>query len=296
MASFDISDTNPGFSTDQNEVGDVILKLSTADITINVNVGNGYDDAVLLESSLRDLADMVRDDILEDWEDVPGEHDGYVSVPGNRDGWHVQLSGKRIGDKYGFPSYGIAVYELARAVHASGEESNSWCEGEHGPTARSISAEVLAHLRDLDEQKPLPGVQYQPEDMVLSDGWGMRVDRDYGTELGVVLYASGDPSVREHVTDRSVLRRILGWATSASADAESHDQETDLDAIGSPGGASWASVAPDGRPGHKPWTWTVYRCWLDVDTTPDSELAAGEADTEDEAKEAVTDWVASHQG
>ena len=55
----------------------------------------------------------------------------------------------------------------------------------------------------------------------------------------------------------------LKWYTSVSADDENHDQEVDLDAIGSPDSASWASVAPqDGR-----WSWTVYARWLweDID-------------------------------
>jgi hypothetical protein len=38
--------------------------------------------------------------------------------------------------------------------------------------------------------------------------------------------------------------RSLNWYTSVSADADNHDQEVDLAAIGCPGGASWASVSP----------------------------------------------------
>jgi hypothetical protein len=83
----------------------------------------------------------------------------------------------------------------------------------------------------------------------------------------------------------------LDWYTSASADDQNHDQETDLDQIGSPGGASWASVCPDGEPGRKPWIWVIYDRWLDVDEAPDPELARGEADNDDEAKAAVAGWV-----
>lgn len=83
-------------------------------------------------------------------------------------------------------------------------------------------------------------------------------------------------------------REPLRWTTSASADAENHDQETDLDAIGSPGGASWASAAPDGRKGHEPWTWEIWDRWLIEDGNL---LANGEAASEDAAKAAVAIWV-----
>jgi hypothetical protein len=86
----------------------------------------------------------------------------------------------------------------------------------------------------------------------------------------------------------------LTWITSASADEHNHDQETDLTVIGSPGGASWASVAPDGRAGHKPWVWVIYSRWNDVDEGDDAVLAEGEADDEDEAKAAVATWADAH--
>jgi hypothetical protein len=86
----------------------------------------------------------------------------------------------------------------------------------------------------------------------------------------------------------------LTWTLSASADEANHDQETDLTAIGSPGGASWASVAPDGRDGHQPWGWTVYNRWNDVDEGDDAVLAEGGADGESGAKAAVAVWVTEH--
>ena len=82
----------------------------------------------------------------------------------------------------------------------------------------------------------------------------------------------------------------LAWYTSDSADECNHDQEVDLDRIGNPGGASWAYVAPDGRPGHKPWNCEVLDRWLYEDAET---LAAGEADDEAGAKAAVTAWVAA---
>jgi hypothetical protein len=79
----------------------------------------------------------------------------------------------------------------------------------------------------------------------------------------------------------------LNWRTSDSADDMNHDQEVDLDKAGNPGGASWASVSPDGAG----WVWVVYDRWLDVDAEPDPELARGGTDTEDQAKAAVAEWV-----
>jgi hypothetical protein len=84
----------------------------------------------------------------------------------------------------------------------------------------------------------------------------------------------------------------LAWCTSASADAENHDQEVDLAALGAPGGAAWASVAPDSSPG--PWAWVIYDRWIDVDSWPDPVLAEGPAGTEAEAKAAVQAWVRDH--
>lgn len=79
----------------------------------------------------------------------------------------------------------------------------------------------------------------------------------------------------------------LTWYTSVSADEDNHDQEVDLDAIGSPGGASWASVSPN-DPG---WHWEIFDRWLDVDEDPDPTLAVGEAGDEAGAKVAVESWV-----
>lgn len=80
----------------------------------------------------------------------------------------------------------------------------------------------------------------------------------------------------------------LTWYPAQSADSQHDDQETDLDAIGSPGGASWAWVALNDR-----WTWSIYARWLweDIDADPASTLAEGEADTPDAARAAVTTWV-----
>jgi hypothetical protein len=84
----------------------------------------------------------------------------------------------------------------------------------------------------------------------------------------------------------------LTWITSMSADDDNHDQETDLDAIGSPGSASWASVSPSE---HGKWWWVVYDRWIiNEDSEPDPTLAEGHADGEEQAKAAVAEWVAAH--
>lgn len=83
--------------------------------------------------------------------------------------------------------------------------------------------------------------------------------------------------------------RNLTWTTSASADDLAHDQETDLGTIGSPGGAAWASVSPEGSG----WNWAVYDRWLLEDGDI---LDCGHVATEDEAKAAVAAWVAEEEG
>lgn len=83
----------------------------------------------------------------------------------------------------------------------------------------------------------------------------------------------------------------LPWRTSASADEHAHDQEADLAALGSPGGAVWASVSPEGDG----WHWGIYDRWLweDIDAGGHV-LACGNVASEDQAKEAASAWVAAH--
>jgi hypothetical protein len=85
----------------------------------------------------------------------------------------------------------------------------------------------------------------------------------------------------------------IKWVTSASADEDNHDQEAEMAAIGSPGGAVWASVSPD----RGNWAWAVYATWLweDIDTNPDATLAEGTAATEQDAKDAVAEWAARQE-
>jgi hypothetical protein len=82
----------------------------------------------------------------------------------------------------------------------------------------------------------------------------------------------------------------LTWTTSASADDDNHDQETELDTIGNPGGAVWASVSPDPRYG---WVWEIFGRWLDADDDPQATIDVGTADDEAGAKAAVQSWADS---
>jgi hypothetical protein len=81
----------------------------------------------------------------------------------------------------------------------------------------------------------------------------------------------------------------LTWTTSASADYDNHDQETELDTIGNPGGAVWASVSPD----RDDWVWEIFDRWLDVDDEPYASIAIGRAGDEAGAKAAVQSWADS---
>lgn len=91
----------------------------------------------------------------------------------------------------------------------------------------------------------------------------------------------------------------LNWYTSASADEHNHDQEVDLDHLGSPGDASWASVSPGGSQDDpaRSWTWEIFDRWLleDEDGQPAKTLAYGTVADETAAKLAVENWVAAMQ-
>lgn len=75
----------------------------------------------------------------------------------------------------------------------------------------------------------------------------------------------------------------LVWE-SQEHDDEPRDQQTDL-----PGGY-WANIGPDGRRKPDGWSWTV----LDFDDD-NTTVASGFADTEAEAKAAVTAWAKAHK-
>jgi hypothetical protein len=79
----------------------------------------------------------------------------------------------------------------------------------------------------------------------------------------------------------------LNWRTSESADDHAHDQEVNLAEVGNPGGAEWASVAPE----FMGWRWEILDRWLYEDATT---LAEGHVPTEEEAKQAVQSWVSEN--
>jgi hypothetical protein len=78
----------------------------------------------------------------------------------------------------------------------------------------------------------------------------------------------------------------LHWYRSESADAEFDDREADIPGIK---GVSWASVSIDYDKG---WVWEIYDSWLLDDANT---LANGISDTQDQAFEAVEDWVHNRQ-
>ena len=201
-AQFDLHDPQPRFTVDRNEYGTVILKISTDDGTVNVHVGGSEEDAENLRDELTQSAASLTENILAGWEDVPEEWDGYISWEERR-GWMVSLSGKTVGNsQYGFPTLEIAMFELANAMCVAGEFSNAWVQGEHGPTTRCITSELRA-LQDEGgtAMRPLAGVQYDEGDLIEEAGsptWQMTVNSDYG-ELGITVYAPGDPDVGGYI-------------------------------------------------------------------------------------------------
>jgi hypothetical protein len=102
---------------------------------------------------------------------------------------------------------------------------------------------------------------------------------------------AGGRTPHEHDPAVPAAPVTLHWYTSDSADDENHDQETNLDKIGNPGGAVWAEVSPNSQPGYGPWIWVIYDRWLDVDEEPDPTLADGPAASEEAAKAAVAEWI-----
>ena len=88
---------------------------------------------------------------------------------------------------------------------------------------------------------------------------------------------------------------VLTWYPGTSADDDHDDVETDLAAIGGPGGAVWASVADE----ETWWSWAVYDRWLwdDIDADPGTHtLAEGTAASREEGMQAVSDWVHAQGG
>lgn len=204
MATIQIRDTEPEFSVERDEQGDVILTLYADGQTITLNTGGSQDDAGNLSRQLSRAGDQV-DDILEDWQDMPDPYrDGFISIDGRRGAWFVSLEGNARGDqKHGYPSEQIAAYELARAMADDGAFPNAWAEGEHGPTTRDINDQIRAfHDEGGDKLRTLPGAIYQPGDVVIASDEEWRtwvVAGDYGDVpaggLGIMLHTLGDPDV-----------------------------------------------------------------------------------------------------
>lgn len=216
MAIIEIHDPEPEFSVkrETDQYGSVVFTLHAGGEYVNVNVGNTQEDVDSLAEALEDLAREIRDDILDGWVNTPDEEDGYVGV--DRYGYYAQLSRKSIDSPwtYGrnrnvFPTREIAVYALAEASANAEYFPNMWYQDERG-YQEQINAEIYALQDDTSEpgktlMNPLAGVIYKEGERVdIDGGWPYVVDRDYGSNLGVMLHCDGDPSMIEHVMHESI--------------------------------------------------------------------------------------------
>jgi hypothetical protein len=173
-----------------DEQGDIVITLTAGSDTVKFAVGHRQSDAEDLAGELRDLT-AEAEQIVSDWEDRPGENDGYVSA--GPDGYYLQLSHKPDGP---YRSCDIATYELARQMAESGYFPNAWYQDEQDH-AEPIHDAIGALLDEHDKLKPLPGARYKPGDVIAlaGDNWpAWVVVHDYG-HLGAILHAQGDPSM-----------------------------------------------------------------------------------------------------
>jgi hypothetical protein len=182
-------------------LGQECLAYAASGLGVHTTVGSLYEDVSLLAESLRHLVQDFEETILDGWEDMPGENDGYISIDRGR--FHVSLEGIPVGN---FPTREVAEIELARAMVAAGVFPNAWFSdrGDH----LDIHDDIRRwHSDGGDQMTSLPGVQYQPGDRVWHAhlDWPHIVVGDWGP-AGVEIYTEGDPSVRCHVTDRDNLR------------------------------------------------------------------------------------------
>ncbi len=204
MADLDLYDEAPEFGVERHDSGEVELTIRAEGTRIRITIGRSYDNASLLGESLRHLADDVAEDIVDRWEDLPDEDDGYISF--NHGRYHVSLVGKPVG---AYLSREVAEIELARAMVAGGVFPNAWFITDHGNYAA-----IDDHIRRWHDEggtgmASLAGVQYQPGDRVwyVEMDWPCVVLGDWGP-AGVEVHPVGDPTIRTHVTDRAELRPI----------------------------------------------------------------------------------------
>jgi hypothetical protein len=127
MAEVTLYDDEPEFAIARDDTGDVQLSIHAERTTIQITVGRIYDSASLLAQSLHHLAEDLDNDILDGWEDIPDEHDAYISVDRGR--YHVSLEGTHVGD---YPSQDVAELELARAMVTGGVFPPAWLVNDHG--------------------------------------------------------------------------------------------------------------------------------------------------------------------
>src|SRR5436190_6341487 len=89
MAELTLYDVDPAFSVERHESGEVELLIRAGDTAVRINVGREYDRVSALADNLAEVGAEVERDILDGWQDVPDEGDGYVSF--HRGRYHVRL-------------------------------------------------------------------------------------------------------------------------------------------------------------------------------------------------------------
>jgi hypothetical protein len=204
MADLTLNDEEPTFHAARHEDGDVQLLIRADGTCVRVRIGRTYEDACTLAENLARLAQQITTEIVEAWEDIPDEFDGYVTFDRGR--YHVSLEGANVG---GYPCREVAEIELARAMVTRGAYLNCWYINDRGITDAIDDTIRSWHDQGGDAIKPLTGVQYQPGDRVWDAAmdWPYVVTGDWGL-AGVEIHTEGDPSVRVHITDRRELRRV----------------------------------------------------------------------------------------
>lgn len=187
-----------------DELGSLVVKMTTDDAEIVVEIGRFYDDAIAMKDTFLAAAKEIEDTILKGWEDVPDEFDAYVHD--DRDGYYVSIEGvmwdadreETVSQTRGgqhvrpLPSREIAEYELARAMSKSGCFPNAWYTDERG-WSDNIAERVRAfHDEGGTGLLPLEGVRFEEDSAIRTpDGWRAYVVRDYGN-LGMIYVLSGD--------------------------------------------------------------------------------------------------------
>ncbi len=199
--------------------GESWLHLECEDgTTVNIHLGRYEDELTSAVQLLEAACTGTRANILEGWEDDPdGDSDGFVYESGS--GYWVQFAGRAVepseypssmwerGICY-FATRDIATYHLAEAMQGDGYFPNVWYVGERG-NYDDIGAATVAFCDEGGcDLKPLDS-QYEEGTEVTYEGDLYTVVKDYGPELGYVLYGHyGDV---KHDWGNEKLAHVCQW-------------------------------------------------------------------------------------